>query len=107
MPRFIVQLNCSQNSISKTCSVFDRELSDGFRLPSRDGVKVVEDLVRVDILSVGQVGIAVENAFHVRRLSAGSQNVTQEVCGGLRLVREWLSQCLGKGSRPLKGRLGF
>ena len=34
------------------------KLSDRFRLPSRDGMKVIEDLVRANILAVGQVGIA-------------------------------------------------
>src|ERR1700723_1412459 len=100
-PRFLVQLYRPQGSILKTCSVLHHELSNRFRLPSRDGMKVVEDLVRANILAVGQVGIAVEDALHVRRFSSSGQNVTQEVCGWLRLVRERLFERVGKGFREL------
>jgi hypothetical protein len=70
-------------------------------------MKVVEDLVRADILAVGQICIAVEDALHVRRLGSSSQDVAQEVCGWLRLVRERLSQCLGKSFRELVIRLSL
>src|SRR5580692_1926809 len=107
MPLFIAQLHYPQNSILKTCGVLDCELSNGFRLPSRDGMKVVEGLVCADVFTVGQVGITVEDALHIRGLSSSSQDVAQEVRRWLRLVRERLSQRLGKGFSQLVVRLGL
>ena len=61
--------------VAKAICVPQSKVSYGVRRPPSDLSKVVKDLVGFEIDSIGEIGVAVEDALHVGRFGPGSKNV--------------------------------